>query len=512
MDISSLHLILATAISLLAPFILLLLKICTGPKRAENLPPGPKKLPLIGNLHQMGSLPFRSLRDLSRQHGPIMHLMLGQVPAIVVSSPALTKQFLKDNDPCFADRPQSIVVEIMWYNYSNLAFSPYGDYWRQMRKICILELLSAKNVRSFASIRAEEMARILQSIRASAGKPVNLTDKVFSLISSITCRAAFGKVCKDKDGLVGLLRSGLKLADGLVVADLYPSSRVVRALSWSRRRLVAMRRKIDTILDEIIREHEENLKKMKSDLGERRGNGEFGNEDLVDVLSRVMESGEIQFPIGNDNIKAVILDMFSAGTETSSSLIDWTMAELMRNPRVMAKAQAEIRQAFQGKDQEFDEHDVTHKLKYLKLVIKESMRLHPPVPILPRASREERVIGGYTIPAKVRVMVNTWAMQRDPECWKDPESFVPERFEEGGPDFVGGDFEYLPFGTGRRMCPGMTFGLASVELPVAWLLYSFDWKLPEGVREEDLDMIENPGITASRKEELFVVPTPYQPS
>lgn len=197
--------------------------------------------------------------------------------------------------------------------------------------------------------------------------------------------------------------------------------------------------------------------------------------------------------------------MFSAGTETSSTAIDWAMVELMKNPKAMAKAQAELRQA-----KTLEEDDV-HNMKYLKLVIKETLRLHPPIPMVPRVSREAREIKGYIIPANMKVMVNIWAMHRDPRFWKDPERFEPERFEARAFDFTGGDFEYLPFGSGRRMCPGITFGMATVELALAHLLYSFDWKLPEGSRVEDLDMLENDGITASRKDNLFVVATPYQP-
>ncbi|KAL0297341.1 UNVERIFIED_CONTAM: Premnaspirodiene oxygenase [Sesamum radiatum] len=477
-----------TTVALLVPVIFLLIKNWKKSKPLSvKLPPGPKKLPIIGDLHLISALPFRSFRDLAKRHGPIMHLKLGEVPTIVVSSPEIAKEVLREHDPNFADRPEAIAMKIMWYNYIDIAFSPFGDYWRQMRKICIMELLNAKNVRSFSSIRNDEVSQLIKSIRLSSGEPVNLTEKIFSLTSSITCRAAFGKVCKDSDSLIKLLKEGIQMAGGFEIADLFPSSKIINTLSWSKLRLVMMRRKLDVILDDIINEHKENLAKMARENGDgegkesaRRGNGEFGNEDLVDVFLRIKDSGELEFPIGNDNIKAVIYDMFSAGTETSSTAIDWTMAELVRNQRVMAKAQAE------------------------------TLRLHPPVPILPRASREEREISGYTIPAKVKVLVNNWAMQRDPKYWTNPETFEPERFENQSLDFLGGDFQYLPFGTGRRMCPGMTFGLASVELPLAQLLYSFNWKLPDGVKAQDLDMIENPGITASRKDNLFVVATPYE--
>ncbi|GER45129.1 cytochrome P450 [Striga asiatica] len=342
----------------------------------------------------------------------------------------LAKSVLKDGVPGSAARPNSIAIEIMCYNYASLSFSPYGDYWRQMRKIRMSELLSAKT--------------------SAPRKPVNLTEKASSLTSDILCRAVYGKVCKDRDGLVGLMRAAVKLTGGFEIVDLYPTWRVVRALSWSRMRLVKMRQKVDVILDDIIREHKETK------------------------------------TAGKDG------DLFSAETESSSIVIDWTMVELMRNPRVMAKAQAEIRQAFQ-KDPTIEEHDLTHKLKYLKLVIKESMRLHPPIPIILSLGQQLGHAEGPTI-------------------LEGSREFVPKRFEDGGPDFMNEGSHYLPFGMGKRMCPGMMFDLASIELPLARLLYSFDWKLPEGVRVEDLDMTKNPGVTASRKDKLFLVAIPYKPS
>ncbi|KAK6116879.1 hypothetical protein DH2020_049370 [Rehmannia glutinosa] len=375
----------------------------------------------------MSKLPFRSFRHLAEQFGPIMLLKFCEVPIVVVSSPEIAKQILKDNDPNYADRPESIVTNILWYANIDIVFCQYGEYWRQMRKICIVELLSAKNVRSFGSIRNDEVSGLMKSIRLSSGKPINLTEMIFSLSSSITCRAAFGKVCKDSDTLIRLMNDILQMASGFAIADLFPSSKILNALS--KPRLLMKRRKLDAILDDIINEHKENLAKMAGEIGDfgqgkdsaRRGNGEFGNEDLVDVLLRIKENGELEFPIGNDNIKGVLYDIFIAGTETSPTTIDWAMAELMRNPRVMARCKP--------------------------------------------------------------------------------------KFENLAVDFVGSDFQYLPFGAGKRMCPGMTFGLASVELPLAQLLYSLT-ETSRWWQAESLNMIENTGLTATRKDNLFVVPAP----
>ncbi|KAI3459751.1 hypothetical protein Pfo_016414 [Paulownia fortunei] len=481
-----------------------------------NLPPGPPKLPLIGHAHLLGTLPFRSFKNLSETYGDIMHFKLGEVSTIVLSSPETAREALKTRDPMFADRPESIAAKIMWYDYKDIAFSPYNEYWRQMRKICIVELLSAKNVRSFGSIRSDEISNLIKSIQSSSGSVIDLTERIFKLTSSITCRAAYGQVCRDRDALIKLMTEALLFTGGFMLADLFPSSKLLNILSWNKLRLLRMRRKLDMILDDIINQHKVNLapirSKEESKNGDikRRGNGELGNEDLVDVLLRLQESGELEFPITNDNIKAIIYDMFSAATETSSSTIDWAMVELIRNPHVRAKAQAEVRQAF--KDGRIIDENEVGKLNYLKFVVKEALRMHPATPLLSRASMEDSEINGYYIPAKTKVLVNNWGMGRSPKYFPNPESFQPERFEDNGIDFNGANFEYLPFGAGRRMCPGMTFGLASVELPLAHLLYHFDWELPKGIKPSDLDMNEKPGISAPRKHHLNLVATPYDPS
>ncbi|KAF5175428.1 Cytochrome p450, partial [Thalictrum thalictroides] len=204
-------------------------------------------------------------------------------------------------------------------------------------------------------------------------------------------------------------------------------------------------------------------------------------------------------------------DMFLAGTDTSSTLMEWTFTEMLRNPSVMEKAQEEVRRIFNGK-KKIDQADID-KLNYLRLVIKESLRLHPPAPfLLPRECRERCEIEGYEIPKGSKVLVNVWAMGRDPENWKDPESFEPERFQDMSIDYKGTNFKYIPFGAGRRICPGILFGIANVELPLALLLYHFDWKLANGVKPEELDMTEVFSSVVRRKENLHVIPTSYNPS
>jgi cytochrome P450 len=187
------------------------------------------------------------------------------------------------------------------------------------------------------------------------------------------------------------------------------------------------------------------------------------------------------------------------------------MSEMMRNPRVLEKAQAEIRQAFKGKIK-IHETDLQN-LSYLKSVIKETLRLHPPAALLmPRECREACEIDGYEIPVKTQVFVNAWAIGRDPAYWHDAESFIPERFDGSSIDYKGTNFEFIPFGAGRRMCPGILFGVANVELPLAQLLYQFDWELPGKMKPEDLDMIEAFGGVVARKNHLHLIPTSFSPA
>ena len=198
--------------------------------------------------------------------------------------------------------------------------------------------------------------------------------------------------------------------------------------------------------------------------------------------------------------------MFGAGGETSSTVIDWTIAELLKNPTVMKKAQNEVRQVLQENIIMVDKSSL-EKLTYLKCIIKETLRLHPPLPCLvPRESMRECKINGYDIPSKTRVILNAWAIGRNPECWKDPEKFDPERFVNSSIDYKGNNFELIPFGAGRRICPGMGLGIANVELVLAMLLYHFDWKLPDGSKQEDIDMNEAFGIVGRRKVDLKVIP------
>nr|A0A0N9HT29.1 RecName: Full=Desmethyl-deoxy-podophyllotoxin synthase; AltName: Full=Cytochrome P450 family 71 subfamily BE polypeptide 54 [Sinopodophyllum hexandrum]ALG05141.1 cytochrome P450 family 71 subfamily BE polypeptide 54 [Sinopodophyllum hexandrum] len=466
----------------------------------SKLPPGPRKLPVIGSLHHLigDGLPHHALRNLAKKHGPLMHLQLGENSTLVVSSSKMARAIMSTHDLMFANRTVQFATDILLYGGKGIGLAPYGDYWRQIRKICVLELLSAKRVQSFQTVREEEISNLIRSISAESSK-VNFSEMITSLTNDIIARAAFGEKCKDKHAFLSLIEEGIQLAGGFDIAGLFPSLKLLHVITGKKRQLERVHNELDRILVDIIKENKE--KRRASKLNEDKY-----EENLVDVLVRVQENTQLEVPLANDNLKAVILDIFVAGSETSSTTIEWAMSEMLKNPKVMKKAQAEVRRVFSG-NKKINETEI-QELSYLKLVLKETLRLHAPAPLLiPRECRESCEIDGYEIPKKTMVMVNAWAIGRDPENWSNGDRFEPERFDGISVDYKGTNFEYIPFGAGRRICPGMLFGMANVEVPLARLLYHFDWELPNGIKPEELDMDETFGTTVRRKNHLYLIPT-----
>ncbi|KAJ8755018.1 hypothetical protein K2173_015530 [Erythroxylum novogranatense] len=488
--------------------IITVLKISKTSSREDldlNLLPGPWRLPLIGNLHQLvgSTSPHHRLRDLAKKYGPFMRVQLGEVSTIVVSSAEYAKEVMGDHDTIFANRPFILAASLISYDHKNIACSPLNNYWRELRKICISELLSPKRVLSFRSIREEEVLSLLRYISKNVDSPVNLSEKISSTTYGITSRAAFSRKYDEQQEFIHLVDGVIKVAEGFSIADSFPSLKLVHRLGGMMGQIEKIHKQVDKVLETIITEHRS--KKMTKNSTE----GEV-EEDLVDVLLKIQETGCMDSPFADDNIKAVILDVFIAGSETSSKTVAWALSEVLRNPEIITKAQAEVRQVFSKKGKV--EESGLGELKYLKMVIKETLRLHPPAPLLlPRESSEKCTISGYDIPSKTKVIVNAWAIARDPNYWTEAETFMPERFLDSSVDYKGSNFEFIPFGAGRRICPGMSLGLINVELPLASLLYHFDWKSPDDTSLENLDMTEDFGATVGRKNDLRLVPVSYIP-
>ncbi|XP_062110460.1 cytochrome P450 71B34-like [Humulus lupulus] len=495
---------------LLLPVLLLTLlflvinKIKAKNENKPQLPPSPPKLPIIGNLHQLGSLPHQSLWKLSKSYGHVMGLHFGTVPAIVVSSAEAAKEVLKTNDLACCNRPSLTGSGKLSYNNLDITFSPYGEHWRQIRRLCVLKLFSSKSVQSFQFIRDGEIDSLNDFLNESSvlATPVNLSVMMSTLMASMTFRTAFGKRFAEcgleSDVFEEMIHRAMSVLGTFAACDLFPH------LGWIIDRLTGVHakfersfRELDNFFQIVIAEH---LNRTP----------EEGKEDLVDLLLSIergeYDSTEVHFT--RDCTKAIIMDIFVAGVDTAALTVTWAMAELARNPRVMKKVQDEIRSCL--KKSKVTESDI-HQLQYLKMVVKETLRLHPAAPLLlPRECISQFKVGGYEVYPKTFIHVNVWAIGRDPNYWYNPEEFFPERFADSSIDFKGQHFEYLPFGAGRRGCPGMIMALTMVELTLANLLCCFDWKLSAGMKETDIDMEEASGITTFKKSALKLVPVSYQ--
>ncbi|GMI96096.1 TRANSPARENT TESTA 7, CYTOCHROME P450 75B1 [Hibiscus trionum] len=307
--------------------------------KSKRLPPGPRGLPIIGNLLMIGSKPHRDLLRLAHKYGPIMHLRYGMVPVIVVSSPEAAELFLKTHDLVFASRPPHEASKCMCYNQQNLAFSPYGSYWRNMRKMCTLELLSNRKINSFGSMRKQELDLLVRHIRKAAdgggggGVVVDLSSMVTSFSTDVSCRMIIGKKYNRDDssekGIAATLREVVKTGAAFNLADYIPQIKGLD-LQGLTKRMKAIAKDFDDFCEKIIEEHVQSKDENRV-------------KDFVDVMLGFVRSEEThEYRVERDTIKAIILDMLAAAMDSSAATIDWTLTELIRHPRVMKKLQTEL--------------------------------------------------------------------------------------------------------------------------------------------------------------------------
>ncbi|XP_015622847.1 trimethyltridecatetraene synthase [Oryza sativa Japonica Group] len=517
---SFLVLVLATLL-----FVAAFLRRRQGARRKYNIPPGPRPWPVIGNLNLIGALPYRSIRDLSRRYGPLMSLRFGSFPVVVGSSVDMARYFLRANDLAFLDRPRTAAGRYTVYNYAGVLWSHYGEYWRQARRLWVTELLSARRLASTEHVRAEEVRAMLRGLsrRAGAGTAVVLKEHMLMVTLNVISRMVFGKkyIVEEGEGSSPTTAEEFRwmIEEIFFLNGVFNIGDMVPWLGWldpqgyigRMKRLGGM---FDRFLEHILDEHVERRR--------REGDG-FAARDMVDLLLQFADDPSLKVPIQRDGVKAFILELITGSTDTTSVSVEWAMSEVLRNPSVLARATDELDRVV-GRRRLVAEGDIPN-LPYLDAVVKESMRLHPVVPLLvPRVSREDAfsvsvagAAASYDIPAGTRVLVNVWAIGRDPAVWgDDAEEFRPERFaaggERGGVDVKGQDFELLPFGSGRRMCPGFGLGLKMVQLTLANLLHGFAWRLPGGAAAEELSMEEKFGISVSRLVQLKAIPEPKLPA
>ncbi|XP_042039925.1 cytochrome P450 71A8-like [Salvia splendens] len=461
--------------------------------KSKNSPPSPPRLPILGHLHRLSLLPHHDLQSMARNHGPVMLIHFGSVPTLIASSAAAAAEIMKTHDLAFADRPDSSLFRRLLYDNKDVSVSPYGEYWRQLKSICVVQLLSNKRVQSFHSVRAEETEILIGKIGGKA-ECVDLSRMFTQLTNDVVCRSAIGRKYGDGgDGerFLSILREFLEVLSTISIGDFVPSLSWIGRFNGLDKRVDRVANEIDEFLESVIRERLDNPAERV-----------VAGENFLDILLDIYRNNSGGVSIDRDSIKAIILDVFAAGTDTTATVLEWAMSELLRRPVILKRLQTEVREVAE------DSHNITEndieRMHFLKAVMKETLRLHTPIPLLvPRVAREDVKIMGYDVAKGTMVMTNAWAIGRDPSSWDEPESFNPDRFLNSSVDYKGVDFELIPFGAGRRGCPGTAFAMATNEFVLANLVHRFDWKLPNNCGE--LDMSERPGVAIRRRVPLVAV-------
>ncbi|KAF8023164.1 hypothetical protein BT93_F0612 [Corymbia citriodora subsp. variegata] len=465
--------------------------------RKRNLPPSPPSLPIIGHLLLIKEPVHRTLQSLSDRYGLVLSLSLGSRPVVVISSPSVAEECFTRNDIVLANRPRMLFAQIMLYGGTAIGSVSYGPHWRHLRRLTVLEILSPHRLANSLTIRLEEVRLLVKSIyevaAAAAGLDgfirVEMRSRLQELSFNIIMRMVsgkryFGAIVDAGDEDVArrfreVITEFFELS-GTNPGDFLPVLRKVVDFKGRERRMVDVAKRSDVILQGMIDE-----------LRSRRKRSEGSRE----VESRTMIDSMLSEGYSDDIIKGHILSILAAGTDTSTVTIEWAMSLLLNHPDVMKKAQAELDNIV-GRNRLVDEADI-HKLPYLQNIVNEVLRLFPPAPLLvPHESAKDCIVGGFDVPRGTMILVNAWAIQRDPKVWDHPTSFKPERYEG-----LEGDHAYrlLPFGMGRRSCPGAGLANRVVSLALAALIQCFKWEL---VGEELVDLSEGMGITMPKREPL----------
>ncbi|KAM7504718.1 hypothetical protein LguiB_003622 [Lonicera macranthoides] len=456
----------------------------------KNLPPGPRPWPIIGNIPHMSKNLHITLSHISHLHGPLISLRLGSQLLVVASSPAAAKEILKTHDAILSARyvPK---VTIVHHRPFSLVWAECGENWKSLRTLCRTELFSAKALELQSNLREKKVAEMVEFLGSKEGQVVKIGEIVFAIVFNILSNICFSKdfinLKDDQEVASGLKRTIRKLMElGTTpnISDFFP---IFDALDPQglRKESLQLFTQVFGVWDIIIKDR-------------RESNG-FGNSKQHDLLNVMLTSG-----FSDTQINILALELFTAGTDTTTSTIEWAISELLKNKEVMCKVREEIRREISAGS--INETQIS-QLPYLHACVKETLRLHPPVPFLiPHRALDTCEVMNYTIPKNSQVIVNVWAIGRDPSVWEDPLTFKPERFVDCNLDFRGQDFEFLPFGAGRRMCPGLPLGTKQVHLILASLFHQFEWLLPNNDNPSELDMKEKYGMTLQKEQPLLLIP------
>ncbi|XP_022899380.1 cytochrome P450 76A1-like [Olea europaea var. sylvestris] len=494
-------------ISLSLGFLLLILSFLKG-KKSGDKPPGPKGIPIFGNMFHLGDLPHQTMYHWGKTYGPLLWLNLGQVNTMIVQNAATAAELFKKHDVPFADRKVPDALTAFNFNAGSLGMNTFGGHWRVLRRLCSMEFLVNRRMNETIELRMRLMHDMIRwieedsttSLAQGGTGQVQLSRFLFLMAFNLVGNLMLSRDlldAKDPEGkeFFDCMNVILELAGTPNIADFFPALKLIDPLGM-KRKMTRNMSKTMKISSKFVQERLENRKA-----------GKFQEKkDFLDVLLEYEGDGK-DGPdrMTEHNVNIVIMEMFFAGSETTSISIEWGLAELLRNPHAFEKVREEVDRVV-GVDRLVEEKDVEN-MPYLQAAVKETLRLHPALPLLlPRNTMEDTNYMGHLIPKGTQVFVNAWAIGRDPKSWDEPLSFKPELFLKSSIEYKGQHFELIPFGSGRRICVGFPLAHRVVHLTIATLVQAFDWDLGAGVKPEHIDMQERLGLTLRKKNPLKVIP------
>ncbi|XP_058081614.1 cytochrome P450 81Q32-like [Magnolia sinica] len=479
-------------------------------QKRKNLPPSPPSLPILGHLHLLKNPLHRSLSTLSNRYGPILSLRFGSRPVLVISSSSSAEDCFSKNDIIFANRPRLLAGKHFGNHYSGLGWASYGPHWRNLRRIATVEILASNRIQMFSAVRIHEVRSLVKDLfrDSESGKSVvelklRFAELTFNvMMGMIAGKRYYGKNVVDLEEarkFYEITSEGSRLIGAPNFSDFVP------VLGWMdfggvEKRMMRLVRRRDEFLQTLIDEHRRRKKKVDfSSSMEVEVQIEKNNKTFIDVLFSLQETEPDYYT--DQIIKGLISELLFAGTDSTVLTTEWAMSLLLNHPDVLEKAKAEL-------DMHVGPHllDETNlsKLPYLHCIINETLRLYPVAPLLlPHESSEESIVGGFDVPRGTMLFVNVRAIHRDPKLWVDPTDFNPERFQ--GPERAKEGFKFIPFGHGRRACPGVSLAMRMVGLALGTLIQCFEW---ERVGDEKVDMTEGFGLTLPKAQPLKAV---YKP-
>ncbi|KAJ4955619.1 hypothetical protein NE237_012402 [Protea cynaroides] len=477
-------------------------------------------LPILGHLHLLGGQVTvqRTFGAMADKYGPAFMLQLGVNRTLVVSGWEMMKDCFTTNDRVFATRPLNASGKHLGYDYALMAFAPYGAYWREIRKIATIELLSKARLEKLKHVRINEIdegIKKLYSLWSKNDKDTHVEVEMkqwfehlsFNIITKIIAgKRYFGDV--DAEYKVEAHRFRKAITELAYLAGVFVPSDALPYLKWldlggylGAMKCVA--KELDSLIGNLLEEHRSKAQSGKME----------GEVDFIDVMLSIIQVRDKDLKYSHDCdtiIKATILALISAGSETTSLSLTWALSLLLNNRHVLKKAQLEL-DSHVGRDRHVEELDIKN-LVYLHAIVKETLRLYPAAPLaLPHEAMEDCLVGGYHVPKGTKLLVNIWKLQRDPRVWLDPDEFKPERFltTNANVDVRGQQFEFIPFGSGVRSCPGITFAMQVLLLTLARLIHGFNLETPSN---RPIDMSEGLALTLPKKTPVEVLLTPRLPS